>query len=313
MTPDELDGLIDSWILDLEVSGRSRATRVLYERGVDAYLEYCEDYECDPTFDADSIKLFVVAQHAEYGRSPSTAGDYLKGVKRFVAWAVAEEPDAIPYSGVDRIPKPSLGERIMPAVSDEHHQALLDTCATDTWIGKRDRAIFEILEQSGARISELVSMAMATTDMKARRSLVQAKGNRQRIVAFSPAGALELDRYRRARRAVKGAAEQEALWLAQGGSPLTSSGVDTMIRRRCEIAGIEILHAHMWRHRWARKYLRSGGDRGDLKILGGWRTDQMVEHYTREDDMERALAAYDRLYGDGGRPEESRSERRRRR
>lgn len=314
MTSDELDDLINSWVLDLEVAGKSRATVLLYERGVDAYLEYCDDYECEPTFASESIKLFVVAQHAEYGRSHSTAGDYLKGVKRFVAWAVVEEPTSFPYTGVDRIPKPALGQRVMPAVADEAHEALLATCDLDTWIGKRDRALFQILEQSGVRISELASMEMKTTDVKARRSLVHAKGNRERIVAFGPTAALDIDRYKRARRNVKGSVSQEALWLAQGGSPLTSSGVDTMIRRRCEMAGIDILHAHMWRHRWARKYLRKGGDRGDLKILGGWRTDQMVEHYTREDDMERALAAYDRLHGGGGNAEGGeRSERRRRR
>ncbi len=317
MTDDEIDELINSWVLDLEVAKLSRATITLYERGVDAYLEYCDDYECDPTFSSDSVKLFVVAQHEGYGRTVSTAGDYLKGVKRFVAWAVENEPTAVPYSGVDRIPKPALGERIMPAVTEEEHEALLATCDLSTWIGKRDRAILGTLDTSGARISELTSMTLAATDVRARRSMVRAKGDRERIVAFEQAVALDIDRYKRARRNVKGAANETALWLAQGGSPLTSSGVDTMLRRRCEMADIRIIHAHMYRHRWARRYLRKGGQRGDLKILGGWKTDQMVEHYTREDDLERALAAYDELYGseDQGaqKPEGRRAEGRRRR
>lgn len=267
MTDDEIDSLINSWVLDLEVAKLSKATITLYERGVDAYLEYCEDYECDATFHSESIKLFVVAQHVEYGRSVSTAGDYLKGVKRFVGWAVENESKLFPYSGVDRIPKPALGERIMPAVTEDEHEALLATCDLSTWIGKRDRAILGTLDTSGARISELTSMTLAATDVRTRRSTVQAKGDKERIVAFEQNVALDIDRYKRARRSVRGSADQTALWLAQGGSPLTSSGVDTMLRRRCEIAEIRIIHAHMYRHRWARRYLRKGGQRGDLKIL----------------------------------------------
>jgi integrase len=57
------------------------------------------------------------------------------------------------------------------------------------------------------------------------------------------------------------------------------------------------VHAHQWRHLWARTFLRDSGNRDALKLLGGWKSDEMVEHYTQVDAAERALEVYDRVYG----------------
>ncbi len=37
------------------------------------------------------------------------------------------------------------------------------------------------------------------------------------------------------------------------------------------------IHRRQYRHTWAHHYRQSGGDRGDLKRLGGWKSDQMVD------------------------------------
>lgn len=294
MTDDEIDSLIDSWILDLEVAKLSPRSIRTYERGVDAYLEFCEDEELDPTFDATSVKHFVVAQTETYGRAVTTARTYIGGIKRFVAWAIVAEPGRIPYTGVDKIASPTMGEVIMPAVPDDVHAALLSICRGPSWLDRRDEAILRMLDTSGTRASELMSMNTPTTDLRARRSLVMGKGRRERLVTFTPETALALDRYKRARPAPKEGVT--AFWLSLGGRKMGYPGLDTMIRRRCAEAGVAEIHAHMYRHRWARHFLREGGDRGNLKLLGGWRSDEMVEHYTREDDLERALAAADRMY-----------------
>jgi len=291
---DYLDQLVDSWDLQMEVANKSPATRKLYRRGVAAYREWCATIGETASFDKTQVMRFIAACRGDYGRSASTTKDYLKGVKRFAAWA-AQEGELT--TRVGEIPPPALGTVALPSVTLETHQALLDTCDLATWIGKRDYAILRFLKAAGARASELVGMELPDLTVKTRRALLHGKGSKDRLVAFDSETALAIDRYLRARRGVKRSGETKRVWLAQGGQPLTYWGLDSMLTRRAEIAGVPAVNAHMWRHLWARSFLRDGGDRGNLKVLGGWKSNEMVEHYTSEDEAERALEAYDRLYG----------------
>lgn len=291
---DYLDGLIESWRLNMQVAEMSKSTITLYVRGVTAYREWCADVGEPVTFGKDHVMQFLVACKEMYGRSKSTTKDYLKGVRQFGAWATEEgEFDA---KELREIPMPNLGKTVLKHVNAEAHEAMLATCDLKTFYGKRDYAILRLLKASGARASELVGLQLADVNVKTRRAFLHGKGSKERWTAFDPETALAIDRYLRARRTFPGAG-LSALWLARGGRALSYSGVDTMLERRAKAAGVWPVHAHMWRHLWARTYLRDGGDRGDLKVLGGWTSNEMVEHYTEEENAERALEAYDRIYG----------------
>lgn len=293
--PDYLDQLVESWDLTMQVANKSKSTRTLYRRGVAAYREWCADVEEPPAFTKAQVIRYLAACRQDYGRGASTAKDYLKGVRSFVSWAYEE--GEIKVRDISEIAPPALGKTVLRPVSLDIHQALLDTCDRAGWVGKRDYAILKFLKASGARASELIGLELADVNVKTRRALLHGKGSKERWTAFDPETALALDRYVRARRGVQHASETSRLWVAQGGQPFTYSGLDSMLKRRALIADVGPVHAHMWRHLWARTFLRDGGDRGDLKVLGGWESNEMVEHYTEEGKADRALEAYDRLYG----------------
>lgn len=293
---DALDALIDSWQLAMEVADAAKGTRNLYRRGVNAYREFCADNGLIPDFNKTDVQKFVVACKTDYGRTVSTSRDYLKGVRAFVAWAV-EEGD-FTADAVKTIKPPEINDgRALVHIKPEQHQAIIDTCDPRTFVGKRDTALLRMLKACGVRASELVGLQVDDITVRTRRALVHGKGGKDRLVAYDAETALALDRYLRARRTQK-RKDLPALWLAYGGTrALTYSGFDKMLERRAQIAEVGDVHAHMWRHLWARTYLRDGGDRGDLKVLGGWESNDMVDHYTFEDKADRALDAYDRLYG----------------
>lgn len=108
-----------------------------------------------------------------------------------------------------------------------------------------------------------------------------------------------MDRYLRARRAHPQAWRPE-LWLGdRGRGPLTHWGIEQLIERRCTNAGIPSIHLHQFRHTWARQMRQSGLDRGDLKRMGGWKSDQMVDRYGASVADERARDAHRRRsFGD---------------
>lgn len=295
---DYLDQLIDSWDLTMQVARKSPNTIAVYRYGLNAYRKWCAEIGEPPTFVKGHLVRFLAACLTDYDLSASTTKTYLKGIKGFVSWAYKE--GEIDVSDLHEIEPPALGKKVVRSVPVETHQALLETCEPTSWIGKRDIAILKFLRATGSRASELLGLRLEEVTIRTRRALLHGKGNKERWTAFDPDTALALDRYLRARRSVKGAGKTDRVWLALGGQPLSYSGLDSMLTRRALMAGAGPVNAHMWRHLWARSFVKDGGDRGDLKILGGWESNEMVEHYADGDAADRALEAYDRLYGGFG-------------
>lgn len=293
---DPLDALIESWQLAMEVAQAAPGTRSVYKRGVSAYREFCADRSIEAAFDKTSVQQYIAACATDYGRSVSTARLYLKGVRAFTAWAVKE--GELAADEVKGIPQPELkGTKVLAHISVDQHQAMLDTCDPTTFVGRRDAAMLKMLKACGVRASELVGITVGDLALHNRRALVHGKGSKDRTVAYDADTALSLDRYLRMRRRQPNR-ELPPLWLTHNGArALTYEGLNKMLERRAELAGVGAVHAHMWRHLWARTYLRDGGAANDLKVLGGWDSNDMVEHYTFEDKADRALEAYDRLYG----------------
>ena len=71
-------------------------------------------------------------------------------------------------------------------------------------------------------------------------------------------------------------AHLDALFLTQRG-PYPRMVRDRVLRG--QLAGIEDLHPHRFRHTFAHDFLMSGGQERDLKRLAGWSSDVMLERY----------------------------------
>jgi integrase/recombinase XerC len=136
-------------------------------------------------------------------------------------------------------------------------------------------------------------------DLEQQIAWVLGKGRRWRGISLGAKSTLTVDRYLRAR----GRHPQQwrpELWLGdRGRGPMTYWGIEQMVKRRCKHAGVPHIHPHQFRHTWAHEYRVAGGDRGDLKRQGGWRSDQMVDRYGASAADERARQAHKKIsFGD---------------
>ncbi len=315
-----LELLRNSWMLALRADGKSKKTLKTYRESVDQLIAFLASPPPLPdetaalvdsarpvtgARDITATHLRAFMSHLLRLHKPATANNRYRGLQQWFRWMASEEE--IEYSPFAKLSPPTVPEEPVPVVPVEHIKAVLATCKARTFVNLRDEAIIRLFCDTGVRVSEMAGLLKAPgeeqrvphVDLEQQMIWVLGKGRRFRGVPFGPKTGLAVDRYIRERRKHKLAWKPE-LWLGDNmRGPLTAGGVDQMVARRARTAGVPHIHPHQYRHTWAHQYRKSGGDRGDLKRLGGWKSDQMVDRYGASAADERAQQDYrKRSFGD---------------
>lgn len=287
---DGLYALVPSWKLEMDAERLAKKTVELYLLGVSSLHGWCAESGRPFDLSKDTVLRYMVERGKPKGPlQPSTLASYLKGIKAFAKWCARE--GEIGRNEVAAIKDPHADEVILPSVSPEQWTALTAACERDTLRGLRDRAIFGLLRDTGARASELIKITTDELDVHDQTVLLHGKGGRDRRVAFSKRTAVDVDRYIRERRKSRYAVGNKTLLLSVSGPALSYWGLRNMILRRAGLAGLPDITPHWFRRMFAGEALDHDMHPSDLKAAGGWRSYTMVEHYTREHANRRALDA----------------------
>lgn len=286
-----LSDLFASFARDLRAAGKAERTITIYGQSIRFFSEWLA--EQDRPADLDALtKSAISAWLAEMGErnAQSTVLTRYRGMRRFVRWL--HDEGEISDNPMKNLEQPKAPPKPVPVITDEEIGRLLKTCDTG-FRGRRDEALLRVLFDCGVRISELAGLGVEDVDLDHDVVFVMGKGRKPRAVPFGAKTARALDRYARLRRKHK-FADADGFWLGQRG-PLTTDGIDDILRVRAKAAGVEGLHAHRFRHTFAHDWLASGGQERDLMRLAGWTSDTMLDRYGASAATERAHAAARRL------------------
>ena len=179
----------------------------------------------------------------------------------------------------------------MPVLTPAELGRVLKVCKGTTFEDRRDLAVICLLADSGIRRSELAGLHLDDVDFDRKTVTVLGKGRRPRLVPFGAKTAQALDRWLRIRSSHR-LADLPDLWLGTSSRRFTDQAVRQMLERRGIEAGVTNLHAHRFRHTFAHQHLADGGNEGDLMMLAGWRSRQMLSRYASSTAAERARASY---------------------
>ncbi len=214
-----------------------------------------------------------------------TAVNRYRALRVFYGWLVEE--DEIRRNPMTRMKPPAAPERPVPVLSDDELRRLLAACAGTSFPCRRDTAIVMLMIDSGARRAEIVSLRLGDVDFDYDVARVLGKGRRERALPFGRKTAVALDRYLRVRAKHPHAVSEQG--------PLTEFGLNQMIRRRGQQAGIDGLRPHQLRHTFAHSWLAQGGGEVDLMRIAGWKSRIMLQRYGASAADARAREAHRRM------------------
>ena len=171
----------------------------------------------------------------------------------------------------------------------------------ETDLGKRDRAMLELMYATGVRVAELTTLNLADVDFSNQLVRVTGKRRKQRIVPFGEPAGLAIRNYLNVRdkfllNAPISKRDEEALFLNYQGTRITTRSVGRMVDKYISVcAGMHNISPHALRHSFATHLLDSGADLRDIQELLGHARLSTTQVYTHV-SMEKLIEVYDKAH-----------------
>jgi integrase/recombinase XerC len=196
---------------------------------------------------------------------------------------------------------PRLEKKLPQHLSVEDTIKFIETPDSESDLGKRDRAMLELMYATGVRVSELTKLNLGDIDFHLKLIRVTGKRRKQRIVPFGVPATIALKEYLNVRdrflmNAPVSNRDLEAVFLNYQGTRITPRSVGRMVEKYIrECAGMHDISPHALRHSFATHLLDSGADLRDIQELLGHARLSTTQIYTHV-SMEKLVEVYDKAH-----------------
>ena len=167
--------------------------------------------------------------------------------------------------------------------------ALLDSIDITAPLGKRNKAMLELMYASGLRCREVVELTLAQIDFSRQLLLIHGKGKKDRYVPFHDFAKECLQDYLETERLelmAKKHQEHHFVFVNKFGGQMTNRGIEDIVNRVTQnYDPTKKIHPHTFRHSFATHLLQQGVDiRLDQELLGhsSLSTTQVYTHVTNQ-------------------------------
>jgi integrase/recombinase XerD len=221
----------------------------------------------------------------------------LAAIRSFLRYAAHHDISALPV--IERtlaVPMKRCDKPLLGFLSREEMQAILDAPETDHWTGRRDQALFAVMYNTGARVSEIIGLRVSDVILEGSPCVhIHGKGRKQRTIPLWRKTAALLRAWKRELGEI---AQTASIFPNRDGRAMTRSNVTqrlaiyvkTAAQRSPKLVGRPV-SPHTFRHTTAMHLLQSGID---ITVIALWlgHESTMTTHMYIEADLsmkERAL------------------------
>ncbi len=262
-------------------SGLAKPTLASYRRDLEGLARWRVGRQ-GGLLQADRAGLFdYFAARTVQNYSPRSNARLLSSLRAFYAWLLRrglrnDDPTAL-------LDPPKLPRSLPKALAESQIDALLAAPQTDTPLGLRDRAMFELMYAAGLRVSELVNLSANAVNLRQGVVRVTGKGSKERLVPLGEESQHWLEKYlAEVRPKLAGKANREALFIGADGEPPSRQHFWGLVKRYAAVAGIDPgkVSPHGLRHSFATHLLNHGADLRALQMLLGHSSLSTTQIYT---------------------------------
>ena len=225
------------------------------------------------------------------GCSAKTRNARLAAIRALFAFIGRQQPELLAQCRQIRaIPLKRTGPVRVDYLEEAELQALMDAVDLNARTGVRDRALLLLLYNTGARVSEVVTLDLDHLRLDGSTQVdLQGKGNKHRACPLWPETVAALKDYLPLRHPTQ--PDTQALFLNANGAPITRFGIRYIIGKYATIAAhqcpslkTKTVTPHTLRHTTAMHLLRAGNE---INMVSYWlgHADINTTHIYLEIDM----------------------------
>lgn len=183
------------------------------------------------------------------------------------------------------VPTPKADKKLPRFLKIEEMLELIWAPDLSTRLGRRDRALFELMYACGLRVGETVGLNVSDLDLERGWVRVLGKGSKERNIPFGGPAAEALSLYL-SEGLPNGRADSpdRPLFLNFRGSRLTSRSVARILHKHLvRVAASKSLSPHGIRHSFATHLLAAGADLRTIQEMLGHSQLSTTQRYTHVD------------------------------
>jgi integrase/recombinase XerD len=280
--------LLDQFIYQLRIErGLSANTVAAYSHDLIRFFDFLKQRGVSPAHvSQEDLTSFIIKQNMKL--SPRSMARCLVSIRMFYRFLVSEGNIASNPARLLGIPK--MYQHLPNVLSRDEVDSLLMQPDISTPLGKRDKAIIELLYATGLRVTELIDLKMHNINLEVGFIRTIGKGSKERIIPMGSKAVSSLKDYLYQGRPIllkkRSAAGVSRIFLNSRGKPITRQGLWKIIKKCALMAGItKSVTPHTIRHSFATHLLEGGADLRSVQIMLGHAdisTTQIYTHVARE-------------------------------
>ncbi len=265
---------------DLTISG--------YRREIEHFLLYLRSESIDDLGDVRySFLRGYLAQLHDEGLSARSINHKMSCLRGFYRYLQSQEYiDDNPFILVESLKQQQKNPDFLYI---DEMMGLLDSIDVSTPLGRRNKAMLELMYASGLRCEETVSLTLSQIDFARQLLLIHGKGRKDRYVPFHDYAATCLKQYTVEDRPVlmaKQHQDHDIVFINKNGGKMTNRGLEDIVNRVTKnYDPTKKIHPHTFRHSFATHLLEQGVDiRIVQELLGhaNLSTTQVYTHVTNQ-------------------------------
>lgn len=272
---------LEQFLIYLEFEKGFAANTILsYRRQLKKFFTFLKKKHLDYLRLGETDILDFIRQEGRRGGAVSSQAHLISVLKSFYRYLLQDE--LLEFSPVAAVSLPKKWLKLPKYLSIDDVFRLLETPDPATTIGKRDKAVLELMYATGLRISEVGQLKLVDVYLDEGFLRVLGKGRKERIVPFNEISRDCLRNYLDlSRPALVKQASPELVFVNYNGKMFSRQGLWKMIKAYGRKIGLASrLTPHVLRHSFATHMVEKGADLRSVQMLLGHSSITTTEIYT---------------------------------